>query len=225
MTYTLRASNSTGQRCVLTQDVTVEFNPAPELLQMQSNYELCTNDVQELKVVNFVDEEPIKYLFNGNTNGVTLSNTVGADVISVIHHYIQKERASLKMAYGAQSNAILNFNAAINVTNLQSVIVEFDHIAALQATSSSVMDYAYLEYSTNNGATWAFLPSDYTGGANTGLTKPTVIPAYRLCSLPLHLIRIGTVLLRHQFLQLHLGNLRSLLCQQVYLQEQTELLN
>lgn len=172
MTYVLRASNTvTG--CVIRHDVTVVNNPAPQILQIQNSYNICTDEIHELKADNFVNETPLKYLFNGNLNGVNLTNNVVGDAISNETTMFSEGTGSLKIDYAAQTNAVLNYSAAINMFNLKSVVVEFDHIAALQATSSTVMDYAYLEYSTNNGTTWKpFLAADYTGLADKTLNKP-----------------------------------------------------
>ena len=174
MTYTLVASNSTGDKCVITQEVEVEFNPAPQLLQLESNYDLCTGVIQELKIANNVDETPLLYLFNGNLNGASLQSSTLGDVIANDTTFFSEGTSSLKMTYGAQSTASVVLDAAIGMNNLRSVVVEFDHIAAFQATSSSVMDYGVLEYSTNNGTSWkSFKPEDYIGAANTTLSKPT----------------------------------------------------
>jgi len=173
MGYTLRAS-STLTSCSITKDITVENNPAPQMLQLLSSYNLCTDDIQELKVDNFVDETLKKYSFNGNTTGVTLNNTTTGDALSNETTLFSEGNGSLKVTYAAQTNATVDFDAAINMFNLKSIVVEFDHIAALQATSTAVMDYAYLEYTTDNGTTWKpFLASDYTGMANTSLPKPS----------------------------------------------------
>lgn len=173
MTYTLKASSSTGARCVITQHVNVTFNPAPQLSQMPNNFDLCAGVIQELKIANFVDETPFTYLFNGNLNGVTFNSSVTGDAMTNDTVYFSEGTGSLKVAYGAQSGASVTFDAALNMTNLHSVEVEFDHIAAFQATSSSVMDYGFIEYSTNNGATWnSFTPDDYVGTADSTLPQP-----------------------------------------------------
>lgn len=174
MTYVLNASNTGGERCVIKKTISVENNPSPQLLQLLNDYKLCTNDVQELKVDNFVNETPNKYLFNGNTTGVTLSGGVAGDAIANETTLFSEGTGSLKVSYAAQTNAMLNYAASINMFNLKSIIVEFDHIAALQATTAAVLDYAYLEYTTDNGVTWKpFLAADYTGLANQNLPKPT----------------------------------------------------
>lgn len=173
MKYILTASNTAGEMCIITKEVSVENNPAPQMLQLLTSYKLCTNDIQELKVDNFVNEATSKYLFNGSLAGVTLSNVVTGDAISNDTSLMSEGTGSLKLAYAAQTNALLDFATTINMNNLKSIVVEFDQIAALQATATSVMDYAYLEYTVNNGATWKpFLPADYTGAANQALTKP-----------------------------------------------------
>lgn len=173
MTYTLVASSTTGEECVYTQDISVEFNPSPQLLQLQNNYNLCIGTTQELKVANFVDEIPVSYLFNGNLNGVTFNSSMIGDGIANETTLFSEGTGSLKMSYGAQSSATLVFDAALNMANLHSVVVEFDHIAAFQASASSVMDYGILEYSTNNGVSWnPFKPEDYVGAASTTLSKP-----------------------------------------------------
>src|SRR5690606_35197619 len=73
MTYVLNASNTGGQRCVIKKTVSVENNPSPQMLQLLNDYKLCTTDIQELKVDNFVNETPQMYMFNGNTTGATLN--------------------------------------------------------------------------------------------------------------------------------------------------------
>lgn len=177
MTYTLTASNSTGARCVVTKEVKVELNPSPTMLQLSDNYNLCFNDIQELKVDNFVNDTPNKHLFNGNLNGVTIANNAIGDAISNDTGVFSEGTGSLKIGYGAQTMASVNLNTAINLHNMKSVVVEFDHIAALQATNSAVMDYAYLEYTTDNGTTWKpFLAADYTGLASKTLPSPNGQP-------------------------------------------------
>jgi len=105
--------------------------------------------------------------------GVTLSGGVAGDAIANETILFSEGTESLKMTYAAQTNATLNYSPSINMFNLKSIVVEFDHIAALQATTAAVMDYAYLEYTTDNGTTWKpFLAADYTGLANTNLPKP-----------------------------------------------------
>ncbi|KAA5531764.1 Ig-like domain-containing protein [Paenimyroides baculatum] len=178
MTYVLNASNTTGEMCVIKKTITVENNPSPQMLQLLNDYKLCTNDIQELKVDNFVNETPYRYLFNGNTTGVTLSGGVAGDAIANETTLFSEGTGSLKMTYAAQTNATLNYAASINMFNLKSIVVEFDHIAALQATTPAVMDYGYLEYTTDNGTTWKpFLVADYTGLANSNLPKPTGNPS------------------------------------------------
>lgn len=173
MEYTLVASNTLGLQCLVTKYVSVENNPAPQMLQLLSNYNLCTTDIQELKIDNFVNETPIRHLFNGNITGVSLSNGVIGDAIANETSLFSEGTGSLKISYAAQTNAVVDVATSVNMVNLKSIIVEFDHIAALQATSTSVLDYAYLEYTTDNGTTWKpFLPANYTGAANTALTKP-----------------------------------------------------
>lgn len=173
MSYTLRASSSIGDKCVITKVINVENNSAPQIQQLQNDYKLCTSVVQELKVDDFVNETPTKYLFNGNLNGVTLLNAVSGDAISNDTSMFSEGTGSLKINYAAQTNAMLQYDAALNTKNLKSIVVEFDHIAALQSNTTGVMDYAFLEYSVNNGASWKpFLPENYTGSANKTLSKP-----------------------------------------------------
>jgi len=176
-TYTLKASNSTGDKCVIEQEVKVELNPSPTMLQLSDDYNLCFGDIQELKVDNFVNDAPIKHLFNGSLNGVTISNAAVGDAITNDTSLFSEGTGSLKISYGAQTNATVNVPTAINLFNVKSVVVEFDHIAALQATNSAVMDYAYMEYSMDNGTTWKpFLATDYTGLASKTLPAPTGQP-------------------------------------------------
>jgi len=173
MTYVLHASSTSGYECVNVKTITVENNPSPQMLQLLNSYNLCTNNIQELKVDDFVNETPNTYLFNGNLTGVTLNNGIAGDAITNDTSLFSEGTASLKMTYAAQTNATLDFSPAINMNNLKSIVVEFDHIAALQATTADVMDYAYLEYTIDNGTTWKpFLPTDYTGLANANLPKP-----------------------------------------------------
>lgn len=173
MEYTLRASSSLGLECVITKKVSVENNPSPQMLQLLNDYKLCTNDIQELKIDNFVNESPNRYQFNGNLTGATISNVVAGDAIVNETTLFSEGTGSLKVTHAAQTNAIVDMGTTVSMLNLKSIAVEFDQIAALQSTSTAVMDYAYLEYSTNNGATWKpFLPADYVGNASTTLTKP-----------------------------------------------------
>lgn len=173
MEYTLKASSSLGLECVITKKISVENNPSPQMLQLLNDYKLCTNDIQELKIDNFVNESPNRYQFNGNLTGATISNVVAGDAIVNETTLFSEGTGSLKVTHAAQTNAIVNMGTTVNMLNLKSIAVEFDQIAALQSTSTAVMDYAYLEYSTNNGATWKpFLPADYVGNASTTLTKP-----------------------------------------------------
>lgn len=174
MIYVLKASNTGGQRCVIEKTISVENNPSPQMLQLLNDYKLCTNDIQELRVDNFVNETPNTYLFNSSLAGVTLNNGVAGDAITNDLSLFSEGTGSLKMTYASQTNATLDFSPTINMFNLKSIVVEFDHIAALQATTAGVMDYAYLEYTTDNGSTWKpFLPSDYVGLANVNLPKPS----------------------------------------------------
>lgn len=173
MTYVLHASNTAGDKCVIEKIVNVENNPSPQMLQLLNDYKLCTDEIQELKVDNFVNETPVKYLFNSNTNGATLNNGVAGDAIINETTLFSEGTGSLKVTYAAQTNATVDLSTSINMFNLKSIVVEFDHIAALQSTTSAVMDYAYLEYTTDNGTTWKpFLPADYTGTASKTLSKP-----------------------------------------------------
>ncbi len=176
-TYTLKASNSTGSRCVIEQEVSVELNPSPTMLQLNDEYSLCFGDVQELKVDNFVNDTATKYLFNGGLNGVTMANAAVGDAITNDTGLFSEGTGSLKVSYGAQTSATVDIPAAINLFNVGSVVVEFDHIAGLQATNTAVMDYAYVEYSTDNGTTWKpFLAADYTGLASKTLPSPNGQP-------------------------------------------------
>lgn len=173
MNYTLVASSTLGLRCLVTKHVSVENNPAPQMLQLLNSYSLCTTDIQELKVDNFANETPFRHLFNGNITGITLSNGVVGDAISNETTMFSEGTGSLKVTYAAQTNAIVDVATSVNMLNLKSLVVEFDHIAAFQSTATSVMDYGYLEYTTDNGSTWKpFLPANYTGGADLTLTKP-----------------------------------------------------
>ncbi len=173
MTYVLNASNTGGQRCVIKKTISVENNPSPQMMQLLNDYKLCTNDIQELKVDNFVNENPNKYLFNGNTTGATLSGGVAGDALVNETSLFSEGNGSLKVTYAAQTNAVVDLATSINMFNLKSIVVEFDHIAALQSSAVGVMDYAYLEYTTDNGTTWKpFLPADYTGTASKTLPKP-----------------------------------------------------
>ncbi len=173
MEYTLKATSSAGNKCVIVKTVAIENNPAPQLLQLLNDYKLCTNDIQELKIDNFTNEAPNKYQFNGGLTGATMTNAVAGDAIVNETALFSEGTGSLKVTHAAQTNAVVDLGSAVNMLNLKSIVVEFDQIAALQSTATAVMDYAYLEYSTNNGATWKpFLPADYTGNASTTLTKP-----------------------------------------------------
>src|SRR5690606_3664652 len=177
MEYTLVASSTLGLKCLVTKYISVENNPVPQMSQILSSYSLCTTDIQELKIDNFVNETPVRNLFNGNITGVTLSNGVIGDAIANETTLFSEGTGSLKVTYAAQTNAIVDVATSVNMVNLKSILVEFDHIAAFQATSTAVMDYAYLEYSTDNGATWKpFLPANYIGTASTALTKPVGSP-------------------------------------------------
>ncbi|MEG1020881.1 MAG: T9SS type A sorting domain-containing protein [Myroides sp.] len=173
MEYTLKASSTLGLECLINKKIKVENNPAPQMLQLLNDYKLCTNDIQELKIDNFVNAAPNRYQFNGNLTGATLSNVVAGDAIVNETALFSEGTGSLKVTHAAQTNAIVSMGTTVNMLNLKSIVVEFDQIAALQATGTAVMDYAYLEYSTNNGATWKpFLPADYIGNASATLTKP-----------------------------------------------------
>jgi len=173
MTYVLTASNTGGQRCLIKKTISVENNPSPQMLQLLNDYKLCTNDIQEFKIDNFVNDTPNKHLFNGNTVGATLSNGVAGDALISETTLFSEGTGSLKTTYAAQTNAVVDLATSVNMFNLKSIVVEFDHIAAFQATTAGVMDYGYLEYTTDNGTTWKpFLPADYTGTASTTLAKP-----------------------------------------------------
>lgn len=187
-TYYLTVRQSNGlspDRCVNYAKVHVEINPSPTMLQLQNSYSLCFDDVEELRVNNFIDETPTKYLFNGNTNGVTLVNTTAGDGLSNSTTLFTEGNASLNVSYAPQTTAHLNFNTPINMNNLNSIVVEFDHIAAFQADSLNVYDYGYLEYTTNNGATWKpFLHEHYSGAADS-LIAPVGMTSF----LPKHFSR------------------------------------
>jgi len=174
MEYNLKASSTTGDRCVVNKVITVQNNPNPQLLQLLNDYSLCTNDVQELKIDNFTNESPNRSQFNGSVSGATISNVVAGDAIVNETTMFSEGTGSLKVTHAAQTNAIVSLGTPVNMLNLKTVVVEFDHIAALQASATAVMDYAYLEYSTNNGTTWKpFVPADYTGSASQTITRPT----------------------------------------------------
>ena len=142
------------------------------MLQLLNNYNLCTSNIEELKVDYFVNDTPHKYLFNGNLNGVTMNNSVSGDAITNNNVFFSEGTGSLKIAYAAKTNASVDFTPAVDMRNLKSIVVEFDHIAAMQAINNAVMDYAYIEYTTD-GVTWKpFLPTDYIGGASKTLPIP-----------------------------------------------------
>lgn len=179
-TYYLTARQTGGGECVNYAHVHIELNPSPTMLQLQSDYSLCYDDIEELKVDNFIDETPSKYLFNGNLNGVSLTNTVTGDAITNDTTLFSEGNGSLKVSYAAQTNAVLNFSDTINMRDLNSITVEFDHIAALQANETNVMDYGYVEYSTDNGSTWKpFLPEDYVGSATDTLPIPDGLSSFQ----------------------------------------------
>src|SRR5690554_7944636 len=185
MTYYLRVRQSNGfpggEMCVNYGKVHVDLSPSPVIaLPLQNNYSLCYDDIEELRIDNFIDEHPDQYLFNGNLNGVSLTNTVVGDAITNETTLFSEGNGSLKIAYAAQTNAQLNFNNAISMLNLKSIVVEFDHIAALQASETNVMDYAFLEYSTDNGSTWKpFLPENYVGSAVDTLPLPNGLSSFQ----------------------------------------------
>lgn len=187
-TYYLTARQSTGfstDECISYATVHVEFNPSPTMLQLQNSYSLCFDDVEELRVDNFIDDTPTTYLFNGNTNGVTLINTTTGDGLSNDTTLFSEGNASLKVSYAPQTTARLNFNTPINMNNLNSIVVEFDHIAALQAQGYNVYDYGYVEYTTNDGASWKpFLHEHYSGAADSLLA-----PIGQTSFLPKHFSR------------------------------------
>src|SRR5690606_14920437 len=56
-----------GEECVNYTKVHVQLSPSPVMaLQLHNEYVLCYDDIEELKIDNFIDETPDKYLFNGN---------------------------------------------------------------------------------------------------------------------------------------------------------------
>lgn len=178
-TYTLRATNNATNQCVNIQQVVIEVNQSPELSYINEVYNLCFDQIQAITAFNSVNDTTIKYGFNGNTDGVTLVNAVVGDAISTTSTVASEGSGSLNIKNGAQTNAGVVFDATFNVFNLQSAVLEFDHIAALQATATTVNDYAYLEYSTNNGASWAtFKNADYTGSASATLPAPLGAPSF-----------------------------------------------
>lgn len=178
-TYTLRATNNATNQCVNIQDVVIEVNQSPELSYINEIYNLCFDQIQAITAFNSVNDTPTKYGFNGNTSGVTLVNPVIGDAISATTAVASEGTGSLKITNGAQTNAGVVFDASFNVFNLQSAVLEFDHIAALQATATSVNDFAYIEYSTNNGASWTtFKSADYTGTASSTLSNPVGTPSF-----------------------------------------------
>lgn len=187
-TYYLTARQSTGysaDECINYASVRVEFNPSPTMLQLQNSYSLCFDDVEELRVNNFIDDTPTKYLFNGNTNGVTLTNTTTGDGISIDTTLYSEGNASLKVSYAAQTTALLNFNTPINMKDLKSIVVEFDHIAAFQSDSINVYDYGYVEYSIDDGVSWKpFLHEHYSGSADS-----LIAPVGHTSFLPKHFSR------------------------------------
>lgn len=171
--YTLTATNNATNRCVNIQQVEVTLNPSPKMLQLDQGYNLCFNEVQELKAINLVNDTATKYLFNGDLNGVSIRNNAIGDGIFNEKNLFSEGNGSLKITYGSQTNALVNFDPSVNMFDLESIIVEFDHIAALQATKAEVLDYAYIEYSTNNGFSWKpLLKTDYVGSASTSLPAP-----------------------------------------------------
>lgn len=173
ITYTLKASNSTGTRCVIEQTVNVRFSTAPQLLQISDDYKLCFNDIQEVKVLDNVNDSRTNYLFNTNISDVTLSNNVVGDGISHDTSVFSEGTGSLKISYAAQSNQAVTINTPLNMSNLKGLEVEFDQIAALQATNTTVEDYGFVEYSIDNGVTWKpFLKDNYVGAASKTLPAP-----------------------------------------------------
>src|SRR5690606_17547669 len=96
ITYTLVASNSvTG--CVIKKEITVQRSPSPQIMQIQNNYDLCTEQILELMADNNINDVVTKYLFNGSTSGATLNNAVSGDAIVHETSLVSEGNGSLKL--------------------------------------------------------------------------------------------------------------------------------
>lgn len=170
--YTLRATRG---NCVNIQKVLIEINPSSKLLELQDEYNLCYDYAQELIASDIVNDIPTIYDFNSDISKATLRGAaIGDEIVHDKNLSANNGSGSLHFKYSAQTMASVSM-PVVNLFNLEGIEIEFDHIAAMQATGSKVSDFGYLEYSTNNGTSWKrFDKSSYEGEALRNLPIPTI---------------------------------------------------
>ncbi|MBS1615500.1 MAG: hypothetical protein JST06_05215, partial [Bacteroidetes bacterium] len=83
--------------------------------------------------------------------------------------YYQQGSSSIWMSYNTNSDANLEMANNINLTQFGSPVLYFYQICATEA----YYDYGYIQYSTDNGATWTSFPSSAYSGS--GSLKNSVV--------------------------------------------------
>jgi hypothetical protein len=162
-TYTV--SGTDGNGCVNTASVFVEALTIPTVQASASGSFACVGEPVDLTAVGTGTTHLYKegfesaptiadWAIGAGTNTVTINGGGG---------YFRVGANSVRLSHGNSANRGMEQQFNMDLSGLTAPRLQFWHIVALQTNT----DFAFVDYSTNGGASWTTFPqTSYSGAAN-----------------------------------------------------------
>ena len=200
-TYTLTATQSSGNLCAITTTLTIVVNPLPSALSFSSSPSTtCLETAVPLTVTGgtSTDIAILSENFNGTTNSfTTVNNTTGATDNSIpawtlkssgfVYSGITFVNSDASQFYLSNSDAAGSGNntdvslisPSFSTVNFSSASLTFNHFYQHWASGNGIASVAY---SLDNGSTWINIQSytANTGAANNFAAANLTLPAAAL---------------------------------------------
>lgn len=175
--YTLLASQSDG---VCSKTITINVDVIPLGYEnLEEMYITCANEVLELSILAEevdINTLPSLNLLNlGFNNDANLGVTLSGNNTTLTHQTTLSSEGSgsIKWYVNTSASAALEIDQTVDISNSYGLLLEFDHVAMLESQYWAY-DYGFLQYSTDNGATWtSFTKNQYIGSASVTSWTPT----------------------------------------------------
>lgn len=175
--YTLLASQSDG---VCSKTITINVDVTPLGYEnLEETYITCANEVLELSILAEeidINTLPSLNLLNlGFNNAANLGVTLSGNNTTLTHQttLFTEGSGSIKWYVNTSAAAALEIDQTVDISNSYGLLLEFDHVAMLESQYWAY-DYGFLQYSTDNGATWtSFTKNQYIGSASVTSWTPT----------------------------------------------------
>jgi hypothetical protein len=167
--YILHASQSGGTKCSADPvKLNIIVNPLPTAIITTPDITVCPGSIEVMSASGgIVTEQLLKDTFDISSTQFITQDFEGTSSAIINTTYASQGAGSvLFKATSNNANVSYSMNTSIDLSGYTTAQLTFSHIAALEGAVKS-RDLGYVQYSSDEGATWTTFPtSSYAGEGN-----------------------------------------------------------